>query len=245
MTIAICLFITALAGAPVASATAPLAAETAPTVSPAALKLAATTNPAEGITSESDRLFTGGELAESMRADPEMAETEREYPGLIDHIAAQMRPTIERQVMASLPTLWNRLARIYDANLTPAEIDQAQRYYGSSAGSRLIRAVSRHFDYKPMLSESAQDEDVSTTSMRQGLAAGMPAIIAQMSSEDQAALMAFARTPTFTKIQKINPEIARVKAAWVNESTPEADAELEAVVTKAAEEFIAQKEAKK
>lgn len=245
MTIAICLFITALAGAPVASATAPLPTQEASSVSPAALKLAETTNPAEGITSESDRLFTGGELAASMRADPEMAETEREYPGFIDHIIAQMRPTIERQVITSLPTLWNRLARIYDANLTPAEIEQAQRYYGSSAGSRLISAVSRHFDFKPMLSEAAQDEDISAKSMRQGLAAGMPAIIAQLSSEDQAALMAFARTPAFAKIQKINPEVVQVKAAWMNESSPEEEAELEAVVKKAAEEFMAGKEAQK
>lgn len=240
MTIALGLLL-ALAPAPAAVASLPVQADTP--VSTAAMQLARTLNSEGGTQVESERMFSGGELAAALRSNPDMAETEREYPGIVDHIVIRMRPAVERMTRDALPKLWERTARLFDVHMTPSEIAQAQAFYGSPAGQRLIDAVSRNFDFKPMLGEATTDKDISAGSFRQGVAAGMPAIIAGMSKADQAVLLAFGSTAAFAKIQKLNPEVMRVKAAWANETTPEQDAELEAIVTRAAEEFMAAKDA--
>ncbi|WP_448659532.1 hypothetical protein ACPVPU_03445 [Sphingomonas sp. CJ99] len=212
--------------------------------SAAAMKLAQTVNSRSGLLIEHSNAFENGEMRAGLLADADVEALEKDYPGIVAHMLVRMRPVIERQVETSLPDLWQRTALLFDAKMTPEEIEQAYTYYTSPAGQRLISKVHERFDVKPMIAQVLSDPDsnVTTDSIRQGLANTIPSIVAEFSSEDQIALLAFTRTSAFEKIKALNPLLAQTKTEWSNESTPEEDAEIERVVTEAVEQFIADSE---
>ena len=64
-------------------------------------------------------------------------------------------------------------------------------------------------------------------------------VLAELSAEEQAALMRFAQTPAFRKFSVLVTRVQEASAEWANETSPGLDARVEKTVADAATAFMA------
>lgn len=233
----------AAAGPPASDLPAAQAPATAAARSPryqAAYALAQQLRTEQSVLQETGRLFEKSSL-DQLAANPEIGALEKAHPGIWRHVTAAARPELERQVVAGLPLLWASLATIYAEELTDAEIEQARVFYTSPAGQRLRAALIRNYDVGKELAPLVKDENAKTSAgdIRNALAGAIPETMAAMSAEDRAALLAFSQTPAFAKIERIGPRVLEASAAWGNREDPAGQQRINAVMEKAATEFLA------
>src|SRR3546814_15833094 len=84
-------------------------------------------------------------------ANPDLAEREVEYPGIIKRLIEAMRPEIERQVIDGLPVLWDRMAAVYAGALTDPEMREMLAFYRSPTGQWLIESIGEGADFSKLM----------------------------------------------------------------------------------------------
>jgi hypothetical protein len=212
----------------------------------AALKLAEALKPSGSIQAEASYAFDGG-LAKDMQGDPNIAELEREYPGVTAHLLASMRDEIIAQVTKSIPDLWNKIAGLFAAEMNAAELAQAYDYYSSPAGQRLVAATHENADYSTLGKAIIDDPDraVTANDVKTVLRSGVGKTAADMSDEDRAAILEFSKTAGFSKVRKLGPKVQEASAKWANESSPDEEKRIDDIATKAIEDFMQKADAQK
>ncbi|QIG78778.1 DUF2059 domain-containing protein [Stakelama tenebrarum] len=207
----------------------------------AAYKLAQTVRTEAHVHAEIARLYDS-DPGKALLQEPAIAELERQYPGIADVMMNSIRSYSTRDALERLPDLWERFADIYADGLTDAELAVVQAFYESPAGQRFLDATIAGLDPRPMMAEmiqrserAAEASDISRMTTRAGVSA-----VGQLSSEDQAALMAFAKTGAFRKMSLLAPRIQQASADWANDQSPELMAEAQAAMVNAATAYMAQ-----
>ncbi|WP_082731794.1 DUF2059 domain-containing protein [Sphingomonas sp. CCH18-H6] len=115
-------------------------------------------------------------------------------------------------------------------NLTPQEARDANRFYGSPTGQKLIRAG--------VAGARGSSLDAISTS-------GQQSAVAAMGPEDQPALLQFAGTSAFKKIAVLGPPLQRMSADWATALIAKSDARLKAVVQAAMNAHLSKLRSKK
>lgn len=230
---------------------APPAAAPAPAQSPAAaakaraLELADLLN-GERVTRAQLIKFFQVTVPEQMRARPEYRALEAKYPGVIEHVAARMQPVVTDLTLKRMPLLLERVAAVYTARFTPAEVEQILAFYRSPTGLWVVATVAQGTDLSAVLKTKMNDpssairaEDV-TGSTR---GASFPALVAGMTPERQRAIAAFEATSAGRKLPAANAEIAQIAAAFANEGTADG-AQVSKVVIEAIQSYVAEADAR-
>ena len=218
-------------------AAAPVAAFATPTPPPAAevpvradaVELVRVLNP-EGLMAD----MVVRSFADSMRSVIDGSEDyhvlEKEYPGISEALIEAMSKVMRADFIADQPALRLRYARFYADRFSPDETAQLMRFYSSSAGQRLVKAKFSKLDATPMVGEfvEAPDTQVSKDHIRDLNRAATLSIIGDISREDRATLMEFAKQPVFVKLGQARGAIEQLEAAIANEADPELDKALDA-----------------
>ena len=168
---------------------------------------------------------------------------EQDYPGISKAMVEAMTEAMRVEHIADLPANRQRYARLYADQFTPAETAELIRFYTSSAGQRLIAAKFAKLDAKPLVAEFAEnpDAEVSEQHIREMNRAASSSIIEEMSPDDKAALLAFARTPVFSKMAAARSALEKLEADIANEPDPQLDKALEVAVDAVMVKFTGEK----
>ena len=217
-----------------ATPAAPSAAPPSPTVADApvradALELVRVLNP-EGLMAEMVvRNFTDS-MRLAIKASDDYRALEKEYPGISEALIEAMAGAMQADFVADLPAVRFRYARFYADRFSPDETAQLMHFYSSGAGQRLVRAKFSKLDATPMVGEFVENPDtaVSKDHIRDLNRAATMSMIGDMSDEDRAALMQFAKQPVFVKLAQARGDIEQLEADIANEADPELDKALEA-----------------
>lgn len=210
----------------------------------AAYGLAQTLRTEQSVLAETAHLFTDSGIAQ-MQQNPDIASLEHSYPGITKFMFVAARPEIERQVVASLPDLWKRLATLFAAEMTDGDIAQVTAYYASPEGQRFRTAMLANYDFSAEISAAAKSPDstIAGTDISKGVAAGVPGTLRDMSATDKAALEAFSHTPAFRKMVALNPRVLEISAAWGSHADPEGQARVNKIMAAAVADYMARKPA--
>jgi hypothetical protein len=198
-----------------------------------AMALAQTTN--------SDAIIVGDEKSDAKAikmatdvfgANKDFQALEVKYPGISLELARGMMPVINRSARERLPVLWQRQADFYSKHFSASELDTLNAFYQSSTGQKLIRSMIANIDPKAMIAEAKQSSDFKfgADSALTDIKATVPAALKQMDDADKAVLEKLGRSGLMTKMQAIAPETQAIAIAWMNESAPWEDAELDKVI---------------
>lgn len=194
-----------------------------------AMELARVLNP-EGPMIEMAVANFGASMRSVMETSDEYRTLEKEYPGISEALVEAMIQAMRADLVAGMPALRRRYARFYAEQFSPGETAQLIGFYSSKAGQRLIAAKFSKLDAKPLMSEFAEapDTQVSKQHIRDLNRAATNSILPEMSSEDRAALLEFAKQPVFIKLTKARGAFEQLEAEIANEPDPELDQALEA-----------------
>lgn len=217
------------AGAPV---------EAPPPASPAAAALAEIVVPAERFDDLQVAVARQGIVAAF--AQEIGADWQARYPGLLEAIWKDVEPELRRQSAKSRPVLMQRLAALYSARLTESEIRVLDRFYRSPTGQKMIRVMYEEADYTPILDDMLADENarVSTQALRRTHESGKARMLAQLTAEDEAALVRLGRSLPLAKMTSVGAEVQRTTASWINEPDPEGEERIAKVMEAAAARYM-------
>lgn len=203
-------------------------------------EMASLLNDAESTNRQMVKLFDET-MPSVLAANPDVAELEAEYPGMIKRMIEAMRPEIERQVRDGLPVLWDRLAAVYAGALTDAEMREMLAFYRSPTGQWLIESIAEGVDLSKLMTNMLENEDAAITSgdlktvindsVERDLKRGM-------TKERERDIRRMYATPAGRKTVALNPRLLEIGAAWSNESTPEDDARLNEILEGVIAEFM-------
>lgn len=194
-----------------------------------AMELARILNPEGPMIDMVTRNF-GDSMRSVIESNEDYQTLEQEYPGISRAMVESMTEAMRVELIADLPENRKRYARLYADHFTPGETAELMDFYTSSAGQRLIAAKFAKLDAKPLVVEFTEDPDaqVSQEHIRAMNRAATSNIVGEMSPEDREALLAFAKSPVFSKLTAARSAIEKLEAEIANEPDPHLDQALEA-----------------
>ena len=204
------------------------------------VEIAALLNNAESTSRQMVKLFDET-MPSVLAANPDMAELEAEYPGIIQRMIEAMRPEVEKQVVGGLPALWDRMAAIYASALTDAEMREMLAFYRSPTGQWLIESIAEGADLSKLMGNLLEKDDASITpgDLRVVVADSVERDLKRtMTKERERDILRMYASPAGRKTTALNSRLLEVGAAWSNESTPEEDARLNEILEGVVAEFV-------
>ena len=209
----------------------------------AALELAEVLNSPALMRVQFDKLFDET-FPRSFAANSEMVALETTEPGILKEMLAAMRPILEEDLRASLPELWNDLAKIYAAELQASEIKEVTAFYRSEVGQHLVAAMGEGMDFSTAVSKSllAPDDELQEQDLTAGLMAGVAGLSKRLTPEDYQAIIDFTSKSPGSKLATIAPKTVAETTRWSNRADPETEAEVQAAVDAVVQRRLAQKE---
>ena len=155
---------------------------------------------------------------------------EKDYPGISKALIDAMTETMRADLVSDLPVLRGRYAHFYAELFTADETAELIRLYTSKSGHALVAAKFAKIDATPLMADFVADPDspVSQQHIRDINRTATRSILTEMSDEDKAALLDFAKTPAFRKLASARDSIEQFEATIANEPDPQLDAALDA-----------------
>lgn len=141
------------------------------------------------------------------------------------HVAARVRPEVQRLLARELPSLRPEIAAILTAELTQPEIAEATTFFASPTGQKVYAAAIASIAAKPGMTEDQARE------------AAMNAAIASLAPEDYPAMIAFAASGASAKMGAINPRVSAASKAWAARLAERDGERIRALQLRAAEDY--------
>ena len=227
------------------SAVASQSIENAPAVSftlSPALELARVLNSDENIIGDekSDAQATKF-LMELFGSKDDLAETEKQYPGIGQELARATFPIIKRFLRQRLPDLQQRQAEIYSKHFSDSELVTLVTFYKSPTGQKLMRSLAANAEPIAMLEEAKKSDDmtISAESVLADQRRAVPKFLEAMNAEDERVLAEFGRSGLIPRLQKLGPVTQQIMLDWQNEYAPGEEEMIEKVI----EDIFAKREA--
>jgi hypothetical protein len=218
-------------------------AQTAPPPAPAAKPIAnpQPDHPAYGdlidaieSTVNRGQLLDNGSAAikRQMQGNAALAAAEAASPGLLDEIVTNMRPILESQNVRVSALYRPKMVAAMADYLTPPEAASVAAFYRSDLGRRLMGSVVANYSFDTTLTAAISEKPVTAADVNTDINNAVAQGMANMDAKDVAEMGKQAlANPALIKLQQVNPEIQRLRAAMENEPlTPEEDAAIIAVV---------------
>lgn len=165
-------------------------------------------------------------IAGLVKAEPEMAEFDAEFPGLFDALKVAWRPVLLKVAYQSRPLYRADLSRLYQANLTTAELNEAADFLSQPDVQGFFKAAKSKIEYSSTMADAMAERDVSSGSVRSDLARASAAAVADMPPELKKKLAAFFGSPLGQKLMALNAKKTAIDTKWVNYSPPGAEDEM-------------------
>ncbi|WP_373489836.1 DUF2059 domain-containing protein [Parasphingorhabdus sp.] len=158
-------------------------------------------------------------MQELFDSDPDMADMERDYPGIVQQFAEAMLPIINESSRERLPDLQARHAALYAETFTDAELAVLIAFYSSATGRKLISHALDSMNFEATMAEMKQSGDFqysAESTVKDSHAAAAKAIGA-MNAEDQAVLAELGRSGLLPKLQAMALQTHQITIDWNDE----------------------------
>lgn len=158
-------------------------------------------------------------LGEALASNSELAELEKEWPGITEFVQRRMERHAEKEVRENLAAGWARKAIFFKDNLTDAQLRELVALYRSPLGQKAVAFASRQ-TAMPLVKEvvTTEGRPVSASQMKKLMVDSSDRGFAEaMTKTDIAALAKFARSPAGRRWMEIQPQLYALEAAMMNE----------------------------
>ena len=171
-------------------------------------------------------------IRRQMVANSDLAGAEAASPGILDEILTTMRPVLERQNKRVTAQYRPLMAAAMADYLTPAEAGSVAAFYRSDIGRRLMGNVVKNFDMDQTMAKAVSEAPVTEADVNADIVNAVTKGMQGMDAADMAEMGKQAMAnPALLKLQRINPQIQRLRAQMENEPlTPEEDAAIGAAI---------------
>ncbi|WP_086607205.1 DUF2059 domain-containing protein [Erythrobacter donghaensis] len=171
-------------------------------------------------------------VGQQLRADPNVGAAEAVSPGLVDEILAGMRPVIDRHNDRVTKDYRPRMMAVMADYLTPEEASGVAAFYRSDLGRKLMSGVISNYNMESVIAAGMKEQQVTEAQVRGDITEAVTKGMAQMDKSDIEAIGREAlANPALLKLQRISPQINRLRTQMENEPlSPADDAEIVAVV---------------
>lgn len=162
----------------------------------------------------------------------ELADIEKERPGVTRAVARALVAVINRSGRERLPELQRREALIYQRHFNDAELETLTGFALSPVGQRSIAATQENARTAATAAALRQGSSNARTmrAMQRDGAMTLSAARARLPSEDRAAIEAFERSALGRRLGRLEGQVGRLVTAWYAEDAPWENAARQAAV---------------
>jgi hypothetical protein len=193
-----------------------------------------------------DQMFT-----EVVKSDPELQKMSREYPDIKKVMVDVSYPILIEEVLRDTPEYQNELARLFDANFTKSELFQANQFWKSPVGQKMLDTVANNVSInnvtKEVVKEINDDTlDISKSAVLRDQNATATKAVSELSDADLQELGRFGLSAVGQKFIEIKPEKDKIDFKWFNKDlSKEATAQMEKQIPQALDAYIKKVDAEK
>jgi hypothetical protein len=179
---------------------------------------------------------------EMFRSNPEIAEMEQSFPGIAAALWPEIEPELRRATIEGHPAYMNMVASFYSARFTPAELEALRTLYSTPTGAKMMGSIHGDTGPNAIVDEVIRNPDapVSHGAAEEMIRAKTERMVALLTEEDEAPLLAALRVVPEAKMIRANADLVKLLVEWMNKPTPELDARLQAIMEKTVERFLAE-----
>lgn len=180
-----------------------------------------------------------GTLVEQLGKDPDMADFEREYPGVLDAFREALAPLMHSEVTKLTPLYRADLDALYRTNLDAIEAEQVLAFLRSSAFRNFRDKMISASDFHTTVRDAVKGRDISQEALAADTRTAALQASLQTDSADMKTMEAFLASPAGMKFKALNPEKFKIDHKWSNYLSPEAQAQIEPLVFQAMIDHVA------
>ena len=202
-----------------------------------ALELAQIVEPREAA-ADSAKLET--QHVEALLAVEHMRELEAEYPGIALAMWRAIGPELDREMNATLPAHWEKLADIYTSRLTLQQLDEAIAFLGGPTGRKMIRLMNEAAIAPAVVAGvNSADAPLSEAAFADLKDTAAKEMVDGLTDEEQLKVAAFGQSAAGLALLSIAPLVQQASLEWMNASNAATDAHIDAIAAKTMDDFIA------
>jgi hypothetical protein len=164
-------------------------------------------------------------------ADSDVADLDRQYPGLVTAVGDAMRPLMLRGVAQTMPAYRADLAAMYARNLTPAEARTFADFLARPGPRAFFGSIASQMNYNSMANDLVAERDISSTSLSRDVRNTAKEVVAAATPEQVQEVQTFFATPLGKKLIALREQKSAVDLKWANADMPELEREMENLVT--------------
>lgn len=183
-------------------------------------------------------------MAGQMRKDPEFAEMEAEFPGLIDAAIIRVRPIMIRAAYKGMPAYRADLSKLYQDNLTEAELREAVVFFRSPEMQAFIASAQRNMKFENSARSMVAEADPSSADLRKDITSAATQTARELPPEKLRKVEAFMESPLGRKLASLNPQRQAVNLRHFNRSDPAMEKEIEIATIEAMIDHVARTDPK-
>jgi hypothetical protein len=157
---------------------------------------------------------------------------EKLFPGFTHRFSIEAAAEVRKILETRLPELHKKLAAIYDAELTAAEMHEYLDFVKSPAGQALMHAIATHQDIQSMTAVVARDGRMTEHAADQQLAIASMGAAASISGPDLVEIRRFVESPTGKRAAAADAKALSVIVAFANSPDPNQVKRLDALALK-------------
>ncbi len=165
------------------------------------------------------------------------AKIEKLFPGFTHRYSQAAVTEVRSGIQARLPGLYQKIAEIYDAELSPDEQQQYLDFIKSPAGQMLQKSFSSHQDVASLTASVAREGHLTQQTADQQMAIAAMSAQDEISDTDRTAIRAFLDSPMGAKATAVDEKAQVVILEWVNSPDPEQIKRLNALGLKIAKDL--------
>ncbi len=213
-----------------ASSQAPVAAPATAVQSPA-YRLAMLTNPIECFDVSPGSAAANG-LSRMIAADPNIREIEADHVGYTAYVTSVIITHTQANRGRLAEEAWAALAPVLEGGMSPLQLSQANSFYATEAGRRLVRDICANTDMQIIGDAMVASGDYSVDAQAidrtlSGAANASMSAIAAYPARDRAAVTWFLQTEANRAMAALRPTLVATIAEVSNRPDPAFDAAIE------------------
>jgi len=172
--------------------------------------------------------------------DEDSRQLEKEYPGIFAATWAAIEPQLRKSLGAENERYWAALEDLYISRLNEPEAQALLKFYRSPTGQKLIRNLHMNVDVMPIIPQvlNSNSGAVSADQMRAVTDAAKVKALQSLEADDMDSFQELSTGLSLQKLGEIGQATEKLTLEWVNKSDPEFDSRLEALMTKAMEDYM-------
>ena len=190
----------------------------------------------EQIQASSKRLLDA--MMEQFAQDPDMAEMETEFPGLLQSFRSAMTPLIQSEIAHTTPLYRADLEALYREKLSEPHTREATAFVTSPQFQRFLETYGKNARMRTTARDLVKTDKVTSDAILSDVRSSALQTSLQMDGADLRYMEEFYATEAGINFKALNPAKIEIDRKWANYVSPEASAQVVPLVLNAMIEHV-------